>query len=295
MEKWGALTLVALSQAFLVTPQAPLDVTGDPQTPIDFNDIIIGSCRILGVFHIQFYADYQLTLAQAHAACNFVGTVLATKAQVESAHQQGFEMCRYGWVNDGFAVIPRIQPNGLCGKNKTGIVIWRLANDTAFDGYCFRHNDARKTNTCEPFFFQTTTVIMNPTEMSEMDLGSTSTETVTVFSSESIPLLDTKTTRLPQETSTFLLSLISTTPCASVSAEPYNVPAIVQGNKVSRNRIIYCALGVVAIILLVVFVAVGVYYVRRRKKSFSYSSTGQPKEDIEAEVWSHSLLEKNSS
>ncbi|XP_078076966.1 lymphatic vessel endothelial hyaluronic acid receptor 1-like [Mustelus asterias] len=280
MKEWGILTLISLSQTFLVWTQ----------TSVDIKDIDVSECRIMGVFHVGLQGDYKLSQAQAHIACHEFGTVLATKAQVEQAHQHGFETCRYGWVEDGFTVIPRISSKEQCGKNRTGVVTWKHEVDQMFDGYCFRSDDAHKTNTCEPLIRQTTTTILNPTE-TEMD--STNTNMVAGFSSETIPLPDAKTTRVPREINSFLSTSMGITDRSMATSGLHNTSAIVEDHHDPFSvRILYWVLGALIIALLVILIA-GVYYIRKRKKNSSYR-TGQPKEAIEAEVWNKSLIGNSS-
>ncbi|XP_041052749.1 lymphatic vessel endothelial hyaluronic acid receptor 1-like [Carcharodon carcharias] len=280
--EWGILTLIALSQTFLIMTQTLTDV----------EDIDISKCRIMGIFHIRLKDGYRLSQAQARNACTRFGTELATKSQVEQAQQQGFETCRYGWVDDGFLVIPRISSKEQCGKNGTGVLTWKADPDKQHDGYCFRKNDAQKTNTCEPLIMQTTTVIMNPTKILLMHLGSTDMKTVTESNSEPTPLPDTKTTRVPRETNSFLSAWINTTALSSTSSELLSTLTTAEDHKLSSDWIIW-VLGMVVIGLFVVLVAVGVCYLRKRKKNFSYL-TGYPKEAIEAEVWTNNLTENSS-
>ncbi|XP_067902810.1 RING finger protein 141 isoform X2 [Heterodontus francisci] len=263
MKELGILTLVALSQTFLVLTQ----------TSIDRKDIQISECRIRGVFLVTLHGEYNLSLAQAHRTCLLFDTVLATKAQVDQAQQQGFETCRYGWVDDGFLVIPRISQKEQCGKNGTGLLIWKLDTDKQYDGYCFRQKDAQKTNTCEPLIDQTTTTIMNLAETSLMDVDTTSMNTVTSFSSEPNPVQDIETTPVPQETNSFLSPSIDATSCSTPSSEPFNTPMIEEDTKLFRNRIIYWALGAMSFVLLVGVVAAVVWYLR---KSFTNDPNLEP-------------------
>ncbi|XP_020377923.1 lymphatic vessel endothelial hyaluronic receptor 1b [Rhincodon typus] len=279
MNKWRILILVALSQMFLALTQ----------TSIDVKDVEISQCHIMGIFHISLKGVYNLSLVQAHNACKQLDSLLATKAQVERAHQLGFEMCRYGWVDDGFVVIPRISSKEQCGKNGTGVLVWKVDPDKSYDGYCFQKNDAKKMNTCE---LSTEQVVqfMNPTETSLTDLGHTNTNNGTEFSFESITPLDSRTL-VPWETNTFLSTSTDSIPQSTPSSE--SLCTTEKSSKDSSNLIIFLALSLVAFILFVIFVATLVYCLRKRKKQFSYLH-GQPKEAIEAEVWSNNLIENSS-
>ncbi|XP_038663915.1 lymphatic vessel endothelial hyaluronic acid receptor 1-like isoform X2 [Scyliorhinus canicula] len=229
MKEWGVLTLIALSQTFLVLTQ----------TSIDVNAIEYSNCRILGVFHIRLEDEYKLSQAQARNACNSLGTQLATRLQVELAQGQGFEKCRFGWVDDGFVVIPRVSSKEQCGKNTTGVLIWKVESDKLYDGYCFQKNDAHKTNTCEPLMKQTRTAAMHPTKTSLIDLGSINTNMATEFSSETMPVPDAKTTHVSWETNSFLSTSISTAARSTSSSEFLNTSMRGEDHKLTSNGVIY--------------------------------------------------------
>ncbi|XP_051884818.1 lymphatic vessel endothelial hyaluronic acid receptor 1-like [Pristis pectinata] len=273
MARWGVISVVVLSQVLVGLPQAPLNI----------QDIKYDECRVWGVFHIILEDEYNLNLSQAHKACQLFDSVLATKAQVDRALQQGFERCRYGWVEDGFLVIPRITLKEICGQNKTGVVIWKQDPAMKYDAYCFRQNDSKKANVCEPLIFPPTTFT---TEASSVEPGQ---EITPAFSSETVPHPESGATTLPQETRSVLSTLIQT----SVSTQDIDDKTDPKGNKpLLGNQIIYCVL-VVIVILLLAFLVILICYLRKRR-SFSYSSTRGQKENIEAEVWSHSLTANNS-
>ncbi|XP_059508059.1 lymphatic vessel endothelial hyaluronic acid receptor 1-like isoform X2 [Stegostoma tigrinum] len=243
----------------------------------------------MGIFHVSLEGQYNLSLIQARNVCQQLGSLLATKAQVERAYQLGFETCRYGWVDDGFVVIPRISSKEQCGKNRTGVLIWKVDPDKSYDGFCFQKNDALKMNTCE-LSTEQVAQFTNPTETPLTDLGHTNTNNGTEFSFESIAPLDSRTS-VPCETNTFLSTSTDSIPQSTSSSEPRSTTE--KSSKDSSNLIIFLALGLVAFILFVTFVATLVCCLRKRKKLFSYLH-GQPKEAIEAEVWSNNLIENSS-
>jgi len=45
---------------------------------------------------------------------------------------------RFGWIEERIAVIPRVERNEKCGRNSTGVSIWRADISTKFDVYCFK-------------------------------------------------------------------------------------------------------------------------------------------------------------
>lgn len=44
--------------------------------------------------------------------------------------------CRFGWIMEKVAVIPRIEKNEKCGKNKVGIIVWATSPSQLFDVFC---------------------------------------------------------------------------------------------------------------------------------------------------------------
>ncbi|XP_072448560.1 lymphatic vessel endothelial hyaluronic acid receptor 1a isoform X1 [Chiloscyllium punctatum] len=277
MSNWRILILVALSQALLALTQ----------TSVDVKDIEISKCRIMGIFHVSLQGDYNLSLVQAHYTCNQLGSLLATKAQVESAHKLGFEMCRFGWVDDGFLVIPRISSKEQCGQNATGVLVWKVDPDKLYDAYCFQKNDAQKMNTCEPLT-EHPTMFTNPTETSLTDLDHANSNNE--FSFEFTTPSDNRTL-VPRKTNSFLSTSTDSTLHSAPSSESHSTAE--ESSKLSSSLIMHLALSLAAFILFVIFVATLVCCLRKRKKRFSYLP-GQPKEAIEAEVWSNNLTENNS-
>lgn len=74
--------------------------------------------------------------------CWSLGVDIASKAQVREALARGLETCRFGWIDEHFAVIPRRTALNNCGQNKTGLVPWRAFVTQKFDVFCFNESDA---------------------------------------------------------------------------------------------------------------------------------------------------------
>ncbi|XP_059829986.1 lymphatic vessel endothelial hyaluronic acid receptor 1a [Hypanus sabinus] len=264
MAGWALISAIALSQALTVHPQAPLNV----------QDFSYSDCRTAGVFYLHLGHGYNLNLTQARSACQLFDTVLATEAQVQQAWSQGFETCRYGWVEEGYPVIPRITPKEPCGKNRTGVVTWKQDHTFLFDAYCFRENDSKRVNACEPLEIRPTPFV---TELSSVDPDM---RTVPAFSSETMPHLDTRVTTLPQDSRTTMPTLTQ----VSMSTQVNGVTDPKGNRMFLGNRIIYCVL-VVVFVLLLALVIILICFLKKRRR-YSYSGTRQPKENIETEVWS---------
>uniref|UniRef100_A0A3P9M472 Link domain-containing protein n=1 Tax=Oryzias latipes TaxID=8090 RepID=A0A3P9M472_ORYLA len=104
---------------------------------------------IAGVIQVTYINEqsqlqYAFNASQARSFCWFLGLNIATKSQVEQALSQGFETCRFGWIDEHFAVIPRIHALTNCGQNLTGLVVWRASVTRMFDVFCFNESDARE-------------------------------------------------------------------------------------------------------------------------------------------------------
>lgn len=63
---------------------------------------------------------------------------IANLAEVKTANQNGFQTCRFGWIEERIAVIPRIERNEKCGQNISGVSVWRADISKKFDVYCFK-------------------------------------------------------------------------------------------------------------------------------------------------------------
>ncbi|XP_061679156.1 lymphatic vessel endothelial hyaluronic receptor 1b isoform X2 [Syngnathoides biaculeatus] len=81
--------------------------------------------------------DYTINFAAAPAACQSYHATVATTANVEEALQHGLETCKYGWVAEQVAVIPRLTAHSKCGSNKTGLVKWYARADQVFGVFCY--------------------------------------------------------------------------------------------------------------------------------------------------------------
>ncbi|KAM4631281.1 lymphatic vessel endothelial hyaluronic acid receptor 1a [Polymixia lowei] len=102
---------------------------------------------IAGVSQITYIDDnnqsqYAFNASEARELCLSLGLTIASKAQVQEALTQGLETCRFGWIDENFVVIPRINANPNCGQNKTGLVKWRASVKKVFDGFCFNESAA---------------------------------------------------------------------------------------------------------------------------------------------------------
>ncbi|KAM4734543.1 lymphatic vessel endothelial hyaluronic receptor 1b [Anableps anableps] len=95
-----------------------------------------------GIFMLIDGGHYTFNFTEARAACLFLNVTIATKAQMEEAVQHGLETCKFGWVAEKTAVIPRIKSDNNCGKGKTGLVLWNASADRKFAVFCFNASAA---------------------------------------------------------------------------------------------------------------------------------------------------------
>ncbi|XP_028812782.1 lymphatic vessel endothelial hyaluronic acid receptor 1a isoform X2 [Denticeps clupeoides] len=194
---------------------------------------------ISGVFVVSRTAPnskqqvYSFNASAARDVCQDLGASIATKAQVAQALTQGLETCRFGWVDEQIAIIPRLHPRPLCGQNKTGVIPWRSPLTNRFDVFCFNATDL------------------------ELQLNITSTEPFT--SSSSVHPLIRKST----------LSAVSTSPLLGASIAPNSTfhpeepgQAKSQTSTHSSRRVVMMALPVVFTMASVCLLAAVAYFGR---------------------------------
>ncbi|KAG7239975.1 hypothetical protein INR49_028107 [Caranx melampygus] len=101
--------------------------------------------RPAGVFLLIEEGNYTLNFTAAKDACQSLDSTIATGEQVQQALNQGLETCKYGWIAEAVAVVPRLKPENMCGAGKTGVVTWFTSLDTEFGVFCFDASDSQKT------------------------------------------------------------------------------------------------------------------------------------------------------
>ncbi|KAL3065496.1 hypothetical protein OYC64_015630 [Pagothenia borchgrevinki] len=104
---------------------------------------------VAGVFQVSDLnylnqPQYSYNASDARSLCLSLGVNIASKAQVEEALTRGLETCRYGWIDEHLAVIPRVKALLNCGKNNTGLVTWRVHVTRKLDVFCFNESDAAR-------------------------------------------------------------------------------------------------------------------------------------------------------
>ncbi|XP_057690390.1 lymphatic vessel endothelial hyaluronic acid receptor 1a [Corythoichthys intestinalis] len=101
----------------------------------------IAGVNQLSLLNDQNKTEYGFNITEARELCTKLGLTLASKDQVDEALKRGLETCRFGWIDEHYAVIPRIKALMNCGQNKIGLLPWRAPLDKKFDVFCFNQSD----------------------------------------------------------------------------------------------------------------------------------------------------------
>ncbi|XP_032401761.1 lymphatic vessel endothelial hyaluronic receptor 1b [Xiphophorus hellerii] len=99
--------------------------------------VVVQTDKPIGIFLLIDGGRYTLNFTEAQVACSFLKVTIATIAQMEEAVRHGLETCKFGWVAEKTAVVPRITSDNNCGKGNTGLVLWNTPPDRKFAVYCF--------------------------------------------------------------------------------------------------------------------------------------------------------------
>ncbi|XP_010789803.1 lymphatic vessel endothelial hyaluronic acid receptor 1a [Notothenia coriiceps] len=104
---------------------------------------------VAGVFQVSDLnylnqPQYSYNASDARSLCLSLGVNIASKAQVQEALTRGLETCRFGWIDEHLAVVPRVKALPNCGQNNTGLVTWRVDVRKKLDVFCFNESDAAK-------------------------------------------------------------------------------------------------------------------------------------------------------
>ncbi|XP_032215384.1 lymphatic vessel endothelial hyaluronic acid receptor 1 [Mustela erminea] len=252
-----------------------------------------GPCRIMGVTLVNKRAAQQLNFAEAQEACRLMGLTLASKDQVEAAWRFGFETCSYGWVADKFLVIPRILPNPKCGKNGTGVLIWRNSVSKKFLAYCYNSSDIW-INSClpeiittnDPIFnseeatYTTETVSDNAYSASATDVPYSATPTLAPTSARA----STTTKRKRKLICVTEVFVETSTIATATETESYIENKAAFKNGATGFGGVPTALLVLALLFFAAAAGLAICYVKRYVKNFPFTNKNQQKEMIETKV-----------
>ncbi|KAM4722707.1 uncharacterized protein WCC33_008854 [Rhinophrynus dorsalis] len=82
-----------------------------------------------------------LNYENASLACyNLYGANLATLDQVTNAYKNGYEVCKWGWVEEHRIVMPRLQPFQDCGNYSVGILMRDCGTLKSNITFCIRNS-----------------------------------------------------------------------------------------------------------------------------------------------------------
>uniref|UniRef100_A0A3P8YJ08 Link domain-containing protein n=2 Tax=Esox lucius TaxID=8010 RepID=A0A3P8YJ08_ESOLU len=241
--------------------------------------------HIAGVFQVHYknqinQLTYAFNASEARDVCSFLGVTLASIAQVEEAQKQGLETCRFGWIDEHFAVIPRILPSLSCGKNQTGVIKWRAPVTTLFDVFCFNISAIHLEDTTADSLLTTQEQLEGPRPPSSGVTSSPPTSISTTISH--LP----RSTHSAQPTSPSSLFPLSVSPSASIhhSDNPEEVhPSL------SNKRFL---IGAVPTVLLITFAFV---ILLTAMAILWYFRKGQKKDYTETEDWKHTCMKETKN
>nr|XP_020464259.1 lymphatic vessel endothelial hyaluronic acid receptor 1 [Monopterus albus] len=215
---------------------------------------------IAGVFQVTYLnynnqPEYAFNASQARQLCLSLGMSIASKAQVEEALRRGLETCRFGWIDEHFVVIPRIKAASNCGRNRIGLITWRVLVNEKFDVFCFNESGAVRQ-------------VENPTTSSPLSSREYSSSTLTTYSTSysysSVPPTYSSPTTTDSE------------------VEPAHSVSRAQGSPGVKVIVIIsaCAILLVAVIILA-------FLKLRRRCPWNADMKQKQPEDIETEEWKH--------
>lgn len=244
-------------------------------------------CRILGVTLVNKKVHRQMNFTEAKEACRLLGLTLASKDQVEAAWKSGFETCSYGWVGEGYTVIPRILPNPKCGKNGVGVLRWSAPVSQTFRAYCYNSSDIW-VNSCVPEIITTddpmfdTQTAAHTSEFTDSDSTyseSSPYSTTSVLATTPAPA----TTSVPRRKKLICITEV-VTETSFMSTKPS-----VEGEAAFKNEAagfggVPTALLVLALLFFGAAAGLAVCYIKRYVKAFPFTNKNQQKEMIETKV-----------
>ncbi|XP_013398050.1 uncharacterized protein LOC106164629 [Lingula anatina] len=123
---------------------------GNTEYPTSFKggqESCVSVCTKTPVFHVESeHGQYKLTFAKAQAQCELLGATIATPIQLQAAHDDGLDVCRWGWVSDGTLRMPIRYPRPGCADEESrAVVVADARNATSVvplnglaDVFCFR-------------------------------------------------------------------------------------------------------------------------------------------------------------
>ncbi|XP_050970442.1 lymphatic vessel endothelial hyaluronic acid receptor 1a [Labeo rohita] len=234
---------------------------------------------ISGVFQASIGDKYALTASAARDLCEHLGLTIASKAQVAEAQKHGLETCRFGWIDEQIAVIPRVQVKSNCGNGRTGVVVWRADPSKEFDVFCFNVTDFEAQNQASMAAHQTTTTRKPITTHSS----------VFPTAQAGVHLRKIPFSKQPSPSSS-LSSLSSSVP-SSTSHRPSVNDLDDEGKHLAMSgssiEAVPAALLITVTFAVMLSVFLALYYFKTNRPCRTQCDSEQQKEYIETEVWEH--------
>lgn len=230
---------------------------------------------VSGVTEVSIGNKYALNALAARDLCEHLGLTIASKAQVAEAQKHGLETCKFGWIDEQIAVVPRVQVKASCGSGKTGVVVWRANPSTEFDVFCFSSTDFEAQNQAATTIHQTTTGKPITTHSSAFPTAQAG-----------VHLRKTPSSKQPSPSSSFSSSLVP-----SLSHSPSGNHMDDEGEHLPMSDTTTDAvpaallISVTFAVMLAVFLTL--YYFKTNRPCRTRGDGEQPKEYIETEVWEH--------
>ncbi|XP_065812787.1 lymphatic vessel endothelial hyaluronic receptor 1b isoform X1 [Labrus bergylta] len=269
---------------------------------------------------------YTFNFTAARDACLFLNVTMATRAQVERAVQHGLETCKFGWIAEKVAVVPRLTAEEKCGRGKTGVVPWAANTDTKFGVFCFNatgtvYLNDMSASSPQSFTSSTTQTAVTPT--------STPASPGLTLTTTSPPSRELKTIKASVLTSFTSAVHVNTTPSGRITSIPTSHKPFSTHVPTSPSRLVNTskptvfsyaldhvsditftsesvttptidsekpslgdvptALIILCVIVLLLTAAGVVWYYKLN--IFTFWSQTQQKDDIETEMWKHTSSE----
>ncbi|XP_075402193.1 lymphatic vessel endothelial hyaluronic acid receptor 1 [Tenrec ecaudatus] len=247
-----------------------------------------GPCRIMGVTFVS-KMKVQMNFTEAKEACRLLGLMMASKAQVETAWKLGFETCSFGWVIDGSSVvIPRILANPKCGKNRVGVLTWKVADHQRFGTYCYNSSDVW-VNSCLPEILSTkepTLKTQTSTYTAKINVSDSSNSTPPYSSAPALSTAPPKASTSSSRKRKLICMTevyMDTTPIVTES-DSYIESQVASKKEAAEFGGVPTTLLVLALLFFAAAAGLAVCYVKRYGKAFPFTNKSQQKEMIETKT-----------
>ncbi|XP_048576212.1 uncharacterized protein LOC116613349 [Nematostella vectensis] len=96
------------------------------------------------VFDVSGYKSRLLSFSEAERACQAFGARMASREELIEAWENGYHLCRWGWLSDVSRGIPIQRPSSNCGgaDGVPGVYILITHEAKTFEAHCYREIDA---------------------------------------------------------------------------------------------------------------------------------------------------------